>query len=164
MHKWLIYTLALLPVWLLDAYILPRFPLMGVTPMLLPLAVAAVAVLEGAHAGSGFGLGVGLLWALAYPGDFGSRVILLSLAGLASGALSQYVLSQSLPGCLLCAAGVLALLDLKQMAGLLLSGAAGLPALLQVAVPEWLLSLLWTPAIYFLFRAVFRRVGGNKLA
>ena len=41
-HKWLIYALGLLPVWLLDAYLLPRYPLFGVTPMLLPLAVAAV--------------------------------------------------------------------------------------------------------------------------
>src|SRR5699024_10834835 len=66
-HKWLIYALGLLPVWLLDAYLLPRYPLFGVTPMLLPLAVAAVAVSEGAYAGTGFGLAVGLLWEVAYP-------------------------------------------------------------------------------------------------
>ena len=35
-QKWLTYTLGLLPVWLLDAYILPRYPLYGMTPMLLP--------------------------------------------------------------------------------------------------------------------------------
>ena len=46
-HKWAVYALALLPVWLLDSCILPRFPLFGVTPMLLPLALTAVAVLEG---------------------------------------------------------------------------------------------------------------------
>ena len=44
-HKWFVYGLGLLPVWLLDAYILPRYPLMGTVPMLLPLAAAAVAVL-----------------------------------------------------------------------------------------------------------------------
>ena len=32
-HKWAVYALALLPVWLLDSCILPRFPLFGVTPM-----------------------------------------------------------------------------------------------------------------------------------
>ena len=42
-HKWLFYALALAPVWLLDAQILPRLPLFGVTPMLLPLALTAVA-------------------------------------------------------------------------------------------------------------------------
>ena len=163
-HKWLVYALALVPVWLLDAYILPRFPVFGVAPVLLPVAAVAVAVLEGAHAGAGFGMGTGLLWALAYPGGYGSRVFLLSLLGMACGALCQYALSQSLAGCLLCAAGVMALLDLQQILRLLLNDAAGLPALLQVAVPEWLLTMIWTPAVYFLFRAVFRRVGGTKLA
>lgn len=66
-HKWLVYALGLLPLWLLDDYILPRYPLFGVTPMLLPVAAAAVAVLEGAYAGAGFGMAVGLLWELAYP-------------------------------------------------------------------------------------------------
>ena len=62
-HKWAVYALALLPVWLLDSCILPRFPLFGVTPMLLPLALTAVAVLEGSGAGGGFGLAVGLVCA-----------------------------------------------------------------------------------------------------
>ena len=66
-HKWFVYALGLLPVWVLDAYILPRYPLFGaVVPMLLPLAAAVVAVLEGAYAGTGFGMAVGLLWELAY--------------------------------------------------------------------------------------------------
>ena len=116
------------------------------------------------YSGAGFGLGAGLLWALAYPGGYGSRVFLLSLAGLECGALCQYVLSQSLAGCMLCAAGVVALLDLQQILRQLLADLADLPALLQVAVPEFLLSLLWTPVIYLLFRAIYRRVGGTKLA
>ena len=163
-HKWLVYALGMLPVWLLDAYLLPRYPLFGFTPMLLPLAVAAVAVLEGAYAGTGFGLGVGLLWELAYPGGFGGLVAAMALLGMAVGALTQYALSQSFPGCLLCSAGVLAVLDGLRILRGLITNAAGLPALLQVAVPEFLLSLAWTPLIYLLFRAIFRRVGGTKLA
>lgn len=164
MQKWLIYALGLLPIWLLDACILPRYPLLGIVPMLLPLAVAAVAVLEGAHAGAGFGLAVGLLWALAYPGNFGSRVILMTIAGLGAGAVSQYALKQSLAGCLICAAGVLALVDSLRVLRGLVTNAAALPALLQVAVPECLFSLAWTPLVYLLFRFIFRRVGGSRLA
>ena len=110
-HKWTVYTLGLLPVWLMDAYILPRFPLWGrVVPMLLPLAAAAVAVLEGAYCGTGFGLAVGLLWELAYPGGFGGQVFFLALSGMAMGAVSQYALSQSFVGYFICSAGVLGLL------------------------------------------------------
>ncbi|NBI67556.1 rod shape-determining protein MreD [Pseudoflavonifractor sp. 60] len=163
-HKWTVYALGLLPVWALDAYILPRWPLFGITPMLLPLAAAAVAVLEGAYAGTGFGMAVGLLWELAYPGGFGGLVFFLALAGMAMGAVSQYALSQSLIGCLLCSAGVLALLDLLRIARILFINAARLSDLLQVAVPEFLWSLAWTPLVWLLFRAIYNRVGGTKLA
>ena len=164
-HKWLIYTLGLLPVWVLDACILPRFPLFGtVAPMLLPLAVSSVAVLEGACAGTGFGMAVGLLWELAYPGGFGGLVFYLALAGMAMGAVSQYALSQSFAGCLICSAGVLGLLDLLRVGLRLFINAAGLTALLQVAVPEFLWSLAWTPLVWLLFRFIYNRVGGTKLA
>jgi len=163
-HKWLTYALGLLPVWLLDACILPRCPLYGTTPMLLPLAAAAVAVLEGAYAGTGFGMAVGLLWELAYPGGFGGLVFYLALAGMTMGAVSQYALSQSFLGCLICSAGVLGALDCLRVARMLFTNSAGLPELLQVAVPEVLWSLAWTPLVWLLFRAVYRRVGGTKLA
>lgn len=163
-HKWLVYALGLLPVWLLDAYILPRYPLYGASPMLLPLAVAAVAVLEGAYSGTGFGLGVGLLWELAYPGGFGGLVFFLALAGMAMGAVSQYALSQSFIGCLICAGGTVGLLELLRVARGLLTNAAPLSALLEAAAPEFLWSVAWTPLVWLLFRAVYRKVGGNKLA
>ena len=163
-HKWFFYALGLFLVWVLDAQILNRLPVLGTIPMLLPLAVVSVAVLEGAYAGAGFGMAVGLLWELAYPGGFGGLVLGMALAGMAIGALSQYALSQSFPGCLLCSAAILALLDLLRVLRGLITHAASLPALLQVAVPEFLYSLAWTPVVYLLFRAIFRRVGGTKLA
>lgn len=50
-YKWCIYALGLFPIWVLDAFVLSRYPLLGITPTLLPLAVSAVAVLEGALPG-----------------------------------------------------------------------------------------------------------------
>ena len=43
--KWGVYALALVPVWFLELFVLNRFPLFGVAPMLLPLAAVCVAVL-----------------------------------------------------------------------------------------------------------------------
>jgi len=123
-----------------------------------------VSVLEGAYSGTGFGLGVGLLWELAYPGGFGGLVFYMALAGMAMGAVSQYALSQSFLGCFICAAGALGLLDLLRMARMLFINAAGLSELLRVAVPEFLWSLAWTPLVWLLFRAIYRRVGGTRLA
>ena len=164
LHKWSVYALGLLLVWVLDAYILPRYPVFGISPMLLPLAAAAVAVLEGAHAGAGFGMAVGLVWELAYPGGFGGLVFGMALAGMAVGAASQYVLSQNFFSCLLCSAGVLGTLDGLRLIRALFIRLDTLDVLLRVAVPEVLLSLCWTPLVYLIFRSIFRRVGGTRLA
>lgn len=163
-HKWLVYALGTVPVWLLDAYILPRFPVYGVMPMLLPLAVVAVAVLEGSCAGAGFGLGAGLLWALVYPGSVGLRLIALTGVGLLSGILSQYALQQSFPGFLLCSAGALALIDALRTMLFRLSHLAQVADMLPVAAAECALSLVWSPLVWLLFRRIYHRVGGDKLA
>jgi len=162
--KWLTYGLGLLPVWLLDAYILPRYPVLGVSPILLPLAVSVVAVLEGAYAGTGFGLTVGLLWELAYPGGFGALVITMAVAGMVFGAVSQYALSQSFPTYFICTGGLLLFLDGLRIFRGLLTHTATLSAMLQVAVPEILITLLWSPLVWLLFRRIYRKVGGTKLA
>ena len=163
-HKWFFYALGLFLVWVLDAYVLNRITFFGIIPMLLPLAVVSVAVLEGAYAGAGFGLAVGLLWELAYPGGFGGLVFGMTLAGMVVGAASQYVLSQNFFSCLLCSAVVLGALDSLQVLWALFIQLDTLDVLLQVAVPEVLLSLCWTPLVYLLFRLIYNRVGGNRLA
>ena len=163
-HKWFFYALGLFPIWVLDAYILNRLPVFGIIPMLLPLAVVSVAVLEGAYAGTGFGLAVGLLWELSYPGGFGALVFGMALAGMAAGTVTQYALSQNFFSCLLCSAGVLGALDGFQILRALFIQLDTLDVLLQVAVPEVLLSLCWTPVVYWIFWRIFRRVGGTRLA
>ena len=145
-YKWCIYALGLFPIWVLDAFVLSRYPLLGITPTLLPLAVSAVAVLEGALPGSGFGLAVGLL------------------AGFLVGIVSQYALNQNFLGCLICSAAVLAVQEVVRLLAGLFTQIAPIQSLLQVAVPEFLWSLCWMPLVYLIFRSIFRRVGGTRLA
>lgn len=163
LFKWFWYAMAVLPVWLAEDLIFSRFPLFGVSPVLLPLAVVAVAVLEGPVAGAGFGLGVGLLWSAVLTGPGPLSVAGLALAGAVTGGLAQYVLKQTYPGCLICSAGVLGILDLGRMARRLMDGTAGLGAALAVAVPEIIVSLIFVAPVYLLFRKVYSKVGGAKL-
>ena len=157
--KWLAYTLALLPVWFLESFVLSGFPLYGVKPMLLPLCAVAVAVLEGAMAGAGFGLGVGLLFDASVSGILpGAMIFLMALLGLGVGLLSQYVLRQDLVGCFLCAALALCAIDALRVALRLLMGLAPAEVLLTLAGKEILWSLCFTPVVYLLFRWVFHRV------
>ena len=134
MIKWGVYALAILPIWFLEVYVLNRLPVLGVTPMLMPLAAVAAAVLEGATGGAGYGLFVG------------------------AGALAQYALRQNLVGCLLCSFGALLCIDAVRVAVHLLRGSASLGALLRVAVPEALWSMVFVFPVYALYLWVFHRV------
>lgn len=164
-QKWRTYALrGLLPIWLLDLYILSRYPVEGLTPQLLPLAVVCVAVLEGAYAGTGFGLAVGLLWTLAYPGVASMRILMLALVGMAVGVLTQYALQQSFAGYLLCSSGVMLLINALNVFQQWMVYRAELPMLIQVACGDCLLTLLWSPVVYIIFRKIFNQVGGTKLA
>ena len=156
--KWGVYALALLPVWFLEQFVLNRFPVLGVAPMLLPLAAAAVAVLEGAAAGAGYGLFVGVVCDAVYFSTDGAMTIGLCLLGALTGMLAQYALRQSLAGCLVCSALVLAVIDAFRVLARLIRGAAPLAALLRVAGPEILWSMVFVFPVYGLYLWVFRRV------
>ena len=163
LFKWFWYAVATIPVWLVEDLLFSRWSVFGVTPLLLPLAIVTVAVLEGAPGGAGFGLAIGLWWAAALPGTHAGVIILGSLMGLVSGLISQYRLKQSFTGCLFCSALSLLFLTALRLAQLcLLAGYSPLP-LLRIAGPELLVSLVFVIPIYFLFRLVYDRVGGTKL-
>ena len=155
--KWLFTGLSLLPVWWLEAFVLNRFPLGGVIPMLLPVAAVAVAVQEGAVGGAGFGLYAGVLCDVLYhtPGTF---TLALCLLCCAAGALAQYVLRPNFGGCVLCAALVLAAIDAGRVFLGLFTRLAPLSSLLRVAVPEILWSLCWVCLLWPWFTWVHRRV------
>lgn len=156
--KWLLYALALLPVLILDLYILPWFPIFGIVPTLLPVAAITLAVLEGPAGGAGFGLFVGILADALIPGPSGLATLVIPLLGLGAGIAARYGIHQNFTGCLLCSAGALILIDLGRVVFYFLRAYAPVWELLAVAVPEILISLIFTPLIYGLFLWVHRRV------
>lgn len=158
MIKWLMYALGLLPIFLLDLYVLPWFPILGTIPALLPVAAITVAVLEGPVAGGGFGLFVGILSDAFIPGLPGAMTLGLTLLSIAAGAAARYGVRQDLAGSLLCSLGALICINLVRIARGLFSGQAALPALLAVAGQEVFWSLVFTPFIYIIFRWVSQRV------
>ncbi len=161
--KWFFYTLALIPVVFADQLILGRVSMFGTAPLLFPVAVTVVAVLEGARGGAGYGLGVGILWN-ACIGGTGFVILLMTLIGFFVGVVARYGISQSFFGAFLSTAAVVGGIDLVRVLVYLFIQAAELPALLKTAGAEVLCTLVFTVPVYYLYRAVFRRVGGDKLA
>lgn len=158
MIQWLAYGAALLLTAGLERLVLTRLPLLGILPVLLPLALTACATLEGPRAGAGFGIAVGLLLS-AETGGSPALIILCSAAGLAIGLMTRYVLRQDFVGHLLCCILVLLVRMLWCVGTRLLAGVAGLDTLLAVGIPELLWSLAFSGPIYLMFRFVCRRWG-----
>ena len=158
--KWLMYSLVFLPVLICDVMLLNRFPVFGIAPMLMPLAVAAVATLEGSVAGAGFGLAVGLICDSLY-GSTGSLTLLLPVCGAASGIATRYGLRQNVLGCFVCSVFTLLVIDLWRVILRIFWG-YHLQALLQVAALEILYSLPFVLLVFPLNIWVHRRLGGSK--
>ncbi len=163
LKKWLLYLLGgLLTVWLLETVLLPRLGL-PILPVLLPMCVVAVAVLEGAFFGAQFGLAAGILWVMTYAAAPTGRIPLLTFVGMACGVVSQYALRRSLSGCMLCAAGTLALLSgLNVLAGLI-TDLAPLGPLVLAAGRESVMTLVCAPLVYGLFYKLYRKAGGKPV-
>lgn len=162
-HKWALYALGLLPIWIAETMILNRIPLLGVIPVLLPLAAVAVALWEGAGPGALFGLGVGILADAVYPGTPGGMTFGLCLLGWLTGAVSQYGVRQSLVGYLLCAAIDMGILELVRFAWCMFTRLGTPQAVALVALKEGLWSLCFSPFIYLLFKLIYQKVGGERL-
>lgn len=156
--KWLLYALALLPILALQLYVLPWAPIFGTVPNLLPVAAVTLTVLEGMEAGGCFGLAAGILSDALIPGLSGPMTVGLALMGMCAGATARYGLRQNLLSCLICSAGALTIINLFRVLYWLLNQRASLPELLRVAVPEILLSLVFLPLIYGIFKWVWQRV------
>lgn len=147
--KCLAYGAALLVTAVLNYSVLARLPIS--LPLLLPMAAVAVGTLEGPRFGAGFGLAAGLTQsALAHAGLF--CVPLLSALGWGCGMLALFVLRRDLVGHLICSLAAMVLWELFQVGRRWLGGAAALPVLLRVALPELLWTLLFSLIVYWLCR------------
>lgn len=156
--KWLVYTLALLPILILTLYVFPWIPIFGTIPALLPVAAITVAVLEGPVGGAGFGLFVGILSDALIPGIPGTMTFALCFLGACAGAAARYGVRQNMVGCLICSTGAMLMINLIRVIYLLLRDAAPLGILLSTSLAEIFWSLVFLPLIYGIFLWVFRRV------
>lgn len=160
--KWGLYGLALLLVYLAQVLVTDRVLLFGVRPDLIPVAIVAVAILEGAAGGAGFGLAAGLFYMAAFYNAGILAIVLFPLAGLLVGMMAEHVLQNNFLSCFACTLAFFLFLELWRVVPHFLADAP-LGALLRIALPELLYSLLCAIPVYVLFRAVRRKVSGSRI-
>ena len=118
----------------------------------------AVGTLEGPRFGAGFGLAAGLV--MATVGHAGLLCVpAVSAIAWGTGLLTQHVLRRDLVGHVLCALCALLLWECWQVGSRLAAGTADMGALLRVAGPELLWSLLFSFPAYWLGRFCCRYYG-----
>lgn len=155
--RWITHGGMLLLIFGAERLIFSRLPILGVVPVLLPLALAAAATLEESRFGAAFGMVAGMLCTVSGSGFW--VIPLCAAAGFGLGLLTRYALRQDLVGHLLGCAALLLARMVWCVGTRLLTGAADLPALLRVAVPEFCYSLALAAPVYFIYRFLCRHWG-----
>ena len=160
--KWSGYGIALLLVFIAQTMLLNRFTVFGVCPLLLPLAVVTVASHEGTTGGTGFGIAAGVLCDAAFYNTNGFYTIMLMLCGLIAGLVAEYLLSPGFLCCAACSLGALIGIDLIRGLYYIFSEKAIISAVLSIAVPEIVYSIVWLVPVYLIILSVYRRVGRTQ--
>ena len=147
--KWTAYLLALLAVTVLNYYVIGPLPI--ALPLLLPSLAVAGGTLEGARFGAIYGMACGAAMSGLSCLNAGC-IVSLSAFGWLAGLCTQYVLRRDVWGHLISAAAALLLWELWEVGSRLLTRAAPIQVLLQVAGPELGWSLALTLPVYWLAR------------
>lgn len=91
----LLHTLLLLVVYIFQGGIFPYVRIGGLVPLLFPVAVAGVALYEGRDVGGVFGLFAGIFCDVSFNQPIGTFTVVLTVAGLGIGMLSDTVILSS---------------------------------------------------------------------
>lgn len=134
----------------------------GLSPSVMPVAVACIALFEGAERGGIFGLVGGCLWAwstqLSYYGAW--CIVVLTLAGILAGLVTERFLLRGVQTALCVSLPALLLTSGVELLAALVSGRAPASAFLTVLLPELLISLVLC-LLFYPLTACISRIGGS---
>lgn len=154
--KILILTPYLILLYLLQATVFTRLTVFGAKPLLLPLAVAGVALFGGKAEGGVFGLFAGMLMDMACNQPTVQFTLLLTLTGLLVGFLSDTALVHGFPSFLICGALELLVCSAVQVFVLMVLRGAPFSVVAGIALRQCLSSLLFVIPFYYISRFLGR--------
>ena len=148
LRRILLYALYLFLSLVLQTMVLTHVRPMGVCPFVLPAAVVAVGMFEGATWGSVFGLIMGLYADMFFVESTVGFTLLFPALAFAAGFVAQFFINRRFFGYMAAAAGALLITAFVQMIRVLVSD--GLAAcMLQTALLQTLWSLPLAALLYF---------------
>lgn len=152
------YLLLLLVYYLLETSVGLRVSILGIHPDVLPVAVAAAALLDGPAEGAIVGFAAGVLYDVALVSVQGLYPAFYMLFGVAAGFVSRRFLRKIWPSAvLLTAAAMITVGGLRYVFYLLLMKQASFLLSFQALCAEVLLTAALSPLVFFPYRRLSRR-------
>lgn len=155
--KLLTHTLFLFVLYVLQSMVFSSFRILGIAPLILPLAVVGVAIFGGPAWGGGFGVAAGLLCDISFSDTTILFTVLLTALGMGMGLLAEFVLARGFPSFSLCCVSVLLLIAFIQMFASLVFYHVDKLMLFRVALIQTLYSCLFLLPVYFISRRISRK-------
>lgn len=154
----LTHILFIVVMYILQSMVFTYLPINGIFPVLLPVAVAGIATFEGSSRGGGYGLLAGMLCDISFNQPVIVMTVILTLAGIFVGFLSETIMARGFPTYFISCLGTLLLTSFVSMFSLLFFSGVDIGALMRIGLMQTLYSMLFTFPVYFVVRALGRRV------
>ncbi|SHH76618.1 hypothetical protein SAMN02745823_00918 [Sporobacter termitidis DSM 10068] len=155
------HIIFIVTVYIFQAMVFTYLPVSGAVPVLLPIAVVGIATFEGSSRGGGYGLLAGMLCDIAFNHPVIVMTITLTIVGIVVGVLSETVMARGFPTYFLGCLAALVLTAFVSFFSLLFFSSVDVTSLLKTAAQQTLYSLIFTIPIYFVVRALGRRVSAE---
>ncbi len=154
----LLHAPFLLVLYFLQTTLFSSPVLFGVKPLLLPLAVIGVSLFEGPQKGGIFGIFAGILCDLSFNQPPIQFTLLMPLIGISAGIVCDTILARGFPSYVVITAVSIGVISFFQMFELLFFGGASFGPLFATAIQQVFCSLIFTIPIYYVSRAIGRRL------
>ena len=148
LRRLLLFFLYLFLTLVLQNMVLTHVRPLGVCPFILPAAVVAVGMFEGATRGAVFGLVMGVYADMAFVDTTIGFALLFPALAFAAGFVAQFFINRRFIGYMVVAAGALLATSLMQMLWVLVSDSWS-GAMLSTALLQTLWSLPLAALLYF---------------
>lgn len=152
------HILFIIVMYILQSMVFKYLPINGIFPVLLPVAVAGIATFEGSSRGGGYGLLAGMLCDISFNQPVIVMTVTFTLMGIIIGFLSETVMARGFPTFFISCLGALILTAFVSMFSLLFFTGVEFMALVRTGLMQTLYSMLFTFPVYFIVRALGRRV------
>jgi rod shape-determining protein MreD len=156
----LTHFLLLFLLYILQTSVFTHIRLFGVFPLILPLAVVGIGLLEDGLNGGIWGIVAGLLCDISLADSGVLFTVSLAAIGFFTGFLSEFILARGFPTYSLLSLLVLAVLSFLQMFQYLIFDNVSFKILSRVALNQILYSALFIIPVYYPVKRVARKNRG----